>query len=106
MQEDYIASGVSPQQISNLFTYPGLFLGIGNIVSMPLAVSIGRRPVILISTVMLFVSCVICATNTGYHSHLTGRMIAAFSAAQCQALVLLIIQVSFLGSSFTYKRDS
>ncbi|KAH6689821.1 major facilitator superfamily domain-containing protein [Plectosphaerella plurivora] len=95
MQEDYIAAGVTPQQLSNLFTYPNLFLGIGNIVSMPLAVSIGRRPVILGSTVMLFVSCVICATNTGYHSHLAGRMVAAFSAAQCQALVLLIIQDVF-----------
>ncbi|KAF4465655.1 MFS transporter, partial [Fusarium albosuccineum] len=95
MQDDYIQSGITSQQISDLFTYPSLFLGIGNIVSMPLAVSFGRRPVILASTILLFVSCIVCATNTGYHGHLGGRMLAAFSAAQCQALVLLMIQDIF-----------
>ncbi|KAJ3534533.1 hypothetical protein NM208_g7501 [Fusarium decemcellulare] len=95
MQDDYIQAGITPQQISDLFTYPSLFLGIGNIVSMPLAVSFGRRPVILASTILLFVSCIVCATNTGYHGHLGGRMLAAFSAAQCQALVLLMIQDIF-----------
>ncbi|KAF6832174.1 hypothetical protein CMUS01_07029 [Colletotrichum musicola] len=89
---DYTRDGVTPDQISNLFTFPSLFLGIGNIVSMPIAVAVGRRPVILASNVLLFLAAVLCATNRNYYWHLGGRMLAAFAAAQCQALALLIMQ--------------
>lgn len=90
---DYQRDGITPDQISNLFTFPNLFLGIGNIVSMPIAVAVGRRPVILASNVLLFLAAVLCATNRDYYWHLGGRMVAAFAAAQCQALALLIMQV-------------
>ncbi|GKT86546.1 MFS transporter [Colletotrichum tofieldiae] len=89
---DYEREGITPDQISNLFTVPSLFLGIGNLVSMPVAVAVGRRPVMLVSTMLLFMSAVLCATNRNYHWHLGGRMVAAFAAAQCQALALLIMQ--------------
>ncbi|OHF02438.1 hypothetical protein CORC01_02133 [Colletotrichum orchidophilum] len=89
---DYQHDGITPDQISNLFTFPSLFLGIGNMVSMPIAVAIGRRPVILASNVLLFLAAVLCATNRNYYWHLGGRMVASFAAAQCQALALLIMQ--------------
>ncbi|KAK7437785.1 hypothetical protein CaCOL14_000490 [Colletotrichum acutatum] len=89
---DYQRDGITPDQISNLFTFPNLFLGLGNLVSMPIAVAIGRRPVILASNVLLFLAAVLCATNRNYYWHLGGRMVAAFAAAQCQALALLILQ--------------
>ncbi|KZL75655.1 major facilitator superfamily protein [Colletotrichum incanum] len=73
---DYEREGVTPHQISNLFTVPSLFLGIGNLVSMPVAVAVGRRPVMLVSTMLLFMSAVLCATNRNYHWHLGGRMVA------------------------------
>ncbi|KAJ0168341.1 putative MFS-type transporter [Colletotrichum tanaceti] len=92
MMPDYQREGVTPDQISNLFTVPNLILGIGNLVSMPIAVAVGRRPVMLASTVLLFMSAVLCATNRNYYWHLGGRMVAGFAAAQCQALALLIIQ--------------
>lgn len=90
---DYDREGITPDQISNLFTFPNLFLGLGNLVSMPIAVAVGRRPVILASNVLLFLAAVLCATNRSYYWHLGGRMVAAFAAAQCQALALLILQV-------------
>ncbi|KAK1478284.1 hypothetical protein CCUS01_16506 [Colletotrichum cuscutae] len=89
---DYQRDGITPDQISNLFTFPNLFLGLGNLVSMPIAVAIGRRPVIQASNVLLFLAAVLCATNRNYYWHLGGRMVAAFAAAQCQALALLILQ--------------
>ncbi|KAK1688467.1 major facilitator superfamily domain-containing protein [Colletotrichum godetiae] len=89
---DYQRDGITPDQISNLFTFPNLFLGLGNLVSMPIAVAVGRRPVILASNVLLFLAAVLCATNRNYYWHLGGRMVAAFAAAQCQALALLIMQ--------------
>ncbi|KAK2729802.1 major facilitator superfamily transporter [Colletotrichum kahawae] len=89
---DYDREGITPDQISNLFTFPNLFLGLGNLVFMPIAVAVGRRPVILASNVLLFLAAVLCATNRNYYWHLGGRMVAAFAAAQCQALALLILQ--------------
>ncbi|KAJ3943622.1 uncharacterized protein N0V96_006551 [Colletotrichum fioriniae] len=41
---------------TDLLTYPTLFMGIGNLFSMPLCVTIGRRPVFLISLVLLVLS--------------------------------------------------
>ncbi|KAL0940608.1 uncharacterized protein CTRU02_203371 [Colletotrichum truncatum] len=89
---DYQRDGITQGQISNLFTFPSLFLGVGNLVSMPIALAVGRRPVILASNVLLFLAAVLCATNRNYYWHLGGRMIAAFAAAQCQALAMLIMQ--------------
>ncbi|KAF2188865.1 MFS general substrate transporter [Zopfia rhizophila CBS 207.26] len=92
---EYKKAGITDAQISGLQTYPSLFLGVGNVVSMPLAIAIGRRPVLLLSLLLLFISGVLCATNRNFEWHLAARSVAAFSAAQCQALVLLIIQDVF-----------
>lgn len=101
--DDYRKEGITQAQISGLLTYPSLFLGVGNIVSMPLAIAIGRRPVLLLSLLLLFISGILCATNQNFTWHLAGRCVAGFSAAQCQALVLLIIQVRLLGlKTFTF----
>ncbi|EKG19144.1 Major facilitator superfamily [Macrophomina phaseolina MS6] len=88
---DYIEAGISEEAISGLQTYPSLFLGVGNIISMPLAVAVGRRPILLLSTLLLFVGAVLCATNQSFAWHLGARCLVSFAGAQCQALVLLII---------------
>ncbi|KAF1951960.1 MFS general substrate transporter [Byssothecium circinans] len=93
--DDYEKEGITQAQISGLLTYPSLFLGVGNILSMPLAIAIGRRPVLLLSLLFLFISGILCATNQSFAWHLAARSVAAFSAAQCMALVLLIIQDIF-----------
>lgn len=92
IKPEYKLAGVTDAQISSLLTYPNLLLGVGNIISMPLAVAIGRRPVLLISTIGVVIGAVLCATNTSVAGHLIARFIASVSAAQCEALVLLIIQ--------------
>ena len=40
-------------RVNDLLTYPTLFMGIGNLLAMPLCVAIGRRPVFLMSLVIL-----------------------------------------------------
>ncbi|KAK2036973.1 MFS general substrate transporter [Colletotrichum somersetense] len=89
---DYGREGITEDQISDLCTVPSLFLGIGNLISMPIAVAVGRRPMMLVSTVLLFMSAILCTTNRKYYWNLGGRMLAAFAAAQCQTLSLLIMQ--------------
>ncbi|PQE06758.1 major facilitator superfamily transporter protein [Rutstroemia sp. NJR-2017a BBW] len=81
---EYSAQGKSYDDIN-----PSLFMGIGNMISMPLALAVGRRPVFLVSCIVQVVSLVCCATNTGYTGHFTARCILGLAAGQSSYLPLL-----------------
>lgn len=82
----------NPKRISDLLTYPTLFMGIGNLLSMPLANAIGRRPVFLFSLLLLTVSGIWCACSKSLTSHIAGRNIFSLAAGQSEALAPLIVQ--------------
>lgn len=67
-------------------------MGIGNIVGMPLALAVGRRPVYLGSTVLMLISCILCATATTYEWHMGARMALGLVAGQSEALAPLMVQ--------------
>ncbi|KAF4992508.1 hypothetical protein FDECE_13697 [Fusarium decemcellulare] len=81
-----------PSRVTDLLTYPTLFMGIGNVFCMPLAVAIGRRPVFLFSLVLLVASGIWCACSTSLSSHIAGRDIFSMAAGQSEALAPLIVQ--------------
>lgn len=68
-------------------------MGIGNLIAMPLAMAIGRRPVFLVSALVLCVGSVWCAASNSLDSHIAGRDILSLAAGQSEALCPLIIQV-------------
>ncbi|PWY67011.1 MFS transporter [Aspergillus eucalypticola CBS 122712] len=76
----------------DLMTYPTLFMGIGNVIAMPLAMAIGRRPVFLASALVLTVGSIWCAASTSLSSHIAGRDVLSLAAGQSEALCPLIIQ--------------
>lgn len=73
-------------------TYPTMFMGFGNLVCMPLAMAIGRRPVYLASMVVLVVGSVLAAYAESYSWHLGARMMLGFAAGNSEALVPMMIQ--------------
>ncbi|KAK1984498.1 major facilitator superfamily transporter [Colletotrichum cereale] len=77
---------------TDLLTYPTLFMGIGNLFSMPLCVTMGRRPIFLMSLVLLVASGLWCAFSTSLSSHIAGRNIYSLAAGQSEALAPLIIE--------------
>lgn len=81
-----------PADISDLLTYPTLFMGIGNLFSMPLSVAFGRRPVFLFSLILLVASGIWCAASTSLASHIAGRDIFSMAAGQSEALAPMIVQ--------------
>jgi MFS family permease len=87
---------------SDLMTYPTLFMGIGNIIAMPLAMAIGRRPVLLASALILTLGSIWCASSQSLSSHIAGRNILSLAAGQSEALCPLIIQV-YPETPFTAK---
>jgi len=88
----YVQQGKGYADITHLMTYPTLFMGIGNIVGMPFALGVGRRVIILISTLVLVIGSVLCATAKNYEVHLAARCIVGLAAGQSEALVPMITQ--------------
>ena len=80
-------------RVNDLMTYPTLFMGIGNLIAMPMAMAIGRRPVFLASALILVIGSVWCAASQSLGSHIAGRNIMSLAAGQSEALCPLIIQV-------------
>ncbi|RDW87857.1 hypothetical protein BP5796_03551 [Coleophoma crateriformis] len=102
---EYSAQGKTYNDISALLTYPSLFMGLGNIISMPIALAVGRRPVLLVSCVIQVVSLILCATNQSYSWHFAARCILGLAAGQSEALCPLIIsEIFFLHERGKYQQ--
>ncbi|KAM0350519.1 hypothetical protein ACHAPU_003000 [Fusarium lateritium] len=76
-------------------TYPTLFMGIGNLIGMPLGIAVGRRIVLLGATIVTILSAGPCAGATNYEWHLAGRVVLGLAAGQREALVPMITQEIF-----------
>ncbi|KAI4715911.1 MFS general substrate transporter [Aureobasidium sp. EXF-10727] len=88
----YVKVGKGYADITHLMTYPTLFMGIGNIIGMPFALGVGRRIIILMSTLILVVGAILCATAKSYEWHLAARCMVGLAAGQSEALVPMITQ--------------
>lgn len=85
----------NPARVTDLLTYPTLFMGIGNLIAMPLCVAIGRRPVFLGTLVMCIASAIWCANAKSLTSHIAGRNVFSLAAGQSEALAPMIVQEIF-----------
>ncbi|KAJ2903575.1 hypothetical protein MKZ38_009628 [Zalerion maritima] len=74
---------------TDLLTHPTLFMGIGNLVAMPLSVAIGRRPVFLATLAVLLASGIWCANATSLTSHIAGRDIYSLAPMMIQEIHFL-----------------
>ncbi|KYG41700.1 hypothetical protein M433DRAFT_147447 [Acidomyces richmondensis BFW] len=71
------------EKANDLITYPTLFMRIGNLIAMPLAMTIGRRPV------FFFLQCL--------NSHIGGRNVMSLAAGQSEALApMIVLEIFFL----------
>ena len=66
-------------------------MGIGNLIAMPLALTVGRRPVFLASILLLVVGGIWCACSKSLDSHIAGRDIMSLAAGQSEALAPMIV---------------
>ncbi|PKS13123.1 hypothetical protein jhhlp_000465 [Lomentospora prolificans] len=86
-----------PARVTDLLTYPTLFMGIGNLFAMPLCVAVGRRPVFLVSLTVMVAAGIWCACSKSLSSHIAARDILSMAAGQSEALVAYMVQeVHFL----------
>lgn len=89
------ASYGGDERTNDLATWPAFFMGVGNLLAIPVAHAVGRRPVYLLSTILLAFSCLWCAKSTSLSSHIAGRDIMSIAAGQAEALCPIIVQEIF-----------
>jgi MFS family permease len=79
----------------DLATWPAFYMGVGNLLAIPVAHAVGRRPVYLLSTIVLAFGCLWCAYSGNLNSHIAGRNVMSVAAGQAEALCPIIVQEIF-----------
>jgi MFS family permease len=80
---------------NDLLIWPAFFMGVGNLIAIPLSYAVGRRPIYLLSTIVLAFGCLWCAESKSLASHIAGRNIMSIAAGTCEALCPIIVQEIF-----------
>jgi MFS family permease len=69
----------------------------GNYVLLPIALACGRRPVFLVSMVVLLASTILAALQTSYEAHLAARIIQGLATGASESLLpLMLTEITFL----------
>jgi MFS family permease len=89
------ASYNGDSKTSDLVTWPAFFMGVGNLIAIPLSYAIGRRPIYLFSSILLSFGCLWCAKSRTLASHIAGRDIMSIAAGTCEALCPIIVHEIF-----------
>ncbi|KAG5748826.1 hypothetical protein H9Q70_008505 [Fusarium xylarioides] len=93
----YGPQGYGPSEIAFLLTLPSLCVGLGNFVILPVALAYGRRPVFLISTVVLLAATIGSAAQNSYNGHLASRVMQGLATGASESLLpLMLTEVTFL----------
>ncbi|EKD20957.1 uncharacterized protein L3040_004576 [Drepanopeziza brunnea f. sp. 'multigermtubi'] len=80
-----------------LASVPSLFWGIGALIWMPISMAIGRRPVFIICTILLFLSTLIAAISNGYYMHLTARCVQGIAGSiSPSTMILMVLDLTYI----------
>ncbi|QIX00206.1 hypothetical protein AMS68_005723 [Peltaster fructicola] len=80
------------QEIYLLASLPVLMIGLSNLVLIPLAISVGRRPVILITGAIAILGAIWAGFSTSLESHIGARVVQALGAGTVESLIPFVIQ--------------
>lgn len=75
-----------------LASLPVLVIGLSNLFLVPLAISVGRRPVVLITGVLAIIGALWAGASQSLPSHLLARCLQALGAGTVESLIPFIIQ--------------
>ncbi|EXM23848.1 Major facilitator superfamily [Fusarium oxysporum f. sp. vasinfectum] len=93
----YGPQGYGPSDVAFLLTLPSLCIGLGNFIILPVALAYGRRPVFLISTIILLAATIGSAAQNSYNGHLASRVMQGLATGASESLLpLMLTEVTFL----------
>jgi predicted MFS family arabinose efflux permease len=90
---------VSPVKASQLISYPTLVYGMGTLVTVPMYLKFGRRPILLGSIVIYLASLIGCSQCTTFEALMTCRIIQALSSGICEAIPVQLVNDVFFRKS-------
>lgn len=85
-----------------LASLPVLVIGLSNLVLVPMAISVGRRPVVLVTGVIAILGAVWAGASRSLPSHLLARCVQAVGAGTVESLIPFILQ----DMVFVHQRNS
>ncbi|KAF6831254.1 major facilitator superfamily transporter [Colletotrichum musicola] len=89
-------------QVYLLASLPVLVIGLSNLVLVPMAISVGRRPVVLVTGVIAIIGAVWAGSSRSLPSHLLARCVQAVGAGTVESLIPFILQ----DMVFVHQRNS
>ncbi|KIW88817.1 uncharacterized protein Z519_10301 [Cladophialophora bantiana CBS 173.52] len=93
----YIPQGKTPNEVTYLLTVPALCIGLGNYIILPLSLAYGRRPIFLLSVIVLLAATIASATQNSYNGHLASRVFQGLATGASESLLpLMLTEVTFL----------
>ncbi|EMD86506.1 hypothetical protein COCC4DRAFT_135670 [Bipolaris maydis ATCC 48331] len=93
----YTPQGYTADEIVFLITLPTLCIGLGNYIILPLALAYGRRPVFLVSMVILLAATIAAAVQNSYNGHLASRIVQGLATGASESLLpLMLTEITFL----------
>ncbi|KAK5110917.1 hypothetical protein LTR62_005455 [Meristemomyces frigidus] len=93
---------ISPVTASGLISYPNIVYGLGTLVTVPLYLKFGRRPIMLLSLVVYLAGLIGCACSTSYGGLMASRLVHTFASGVCEALPVQLVNDIF----FLHERGS
>ncbi|KAF7193122.1 putative MFS-type transporter [Pseudocercospora fuligena] len=89
--------GITPTKASGLISYPNILYGVGTLITVPMYLKFGRRPVMLLSMVVYLAGLIGCSRANSYGGLMTARLFHTLSSGVCEALpVQLVNDIFFL----------
>lgn len=86
-----------PEKVTWLSTLPSVMVGLGNLIVLPLSMVFGRRPIALVSTLVLIAGCAGSAAAQTFEQHLATRIVQGLAAGISESLLpLMITEISFV----------
>ncbi|RDW84249.1 hypothetical protein BP6252_01839 [Coleophoma cylindrospora] len=93
----YLPQGHATEEVVRLLTFPALFIGVGNYIILPMSLAFGRRPVFILSVVILLAATIGSAVQTSYKAHLATRIIQGLATGATESLLpLMLTDITFL----------
>ncbi|EFQ34136.1 major facilitator superfamily transporter [Colletotrichum graminicola] len=89
-------------EIYLLASLPVLVIGLSNLLLVPMAISVGRRPVVLTTGVIAIMGCIWAGNSRSLPSHLLARCVQAVGAGTVESLIPFVLQDMI----FVHQRNS
>jgi MFS family permease len=94
---------ISPVVASGLISYPNICYGIGTLITVPMYLKFGRRPVMLLSLLVYLAGLIGCGCSSSFGGLMAARVIHALASGVCEALPVQLVNDIFFRKFVTYR---